>query len=63
MAETTLKNQSLDKDLVIHSPKSNAGEDLVEKDSEGGYYFVINDFPGSTQVKPRPRRKTPGHVS
>ncbi len=63
VAETTLKNQAFDKELVIALPDVERQKVLVEKDSDGGYHFVVNDFPKvRDKDKPKIERKSPGRI-
>ena len=63
VAETTLKNQALDKDMVIALPEVERQKVLVSKDADGGYYFIINDFPKvDNKVKSKIEKKSPYRI-
>jgi Ca-activated chloride channel homolog len=63
VASTTVRNQVLAKDLVIALPEVERQKVLVEKDADGEYYFVINDFPKSPKgLHAQPARKTLGRI-
>ncbi len=63
VAETTLKNKALTKDLIVALPEVERQKILVEKDSGGEYYFIINDVPKLPNgEKARPERKSPQRI-
>ncbi|NLI76486.1 MAG: DUF2135 domain-containing protein [Candidatus Riflebacteria bacterium] len=45
LAETSLKNAALDKDLRVAIPDANRQPVLIEKDDQGDLYFYVNDQP------------------
>ncbi len=47
VAETTLVNAGLDEDLIVALPEAARQKVLVEKASDGQYYFVIHDHPSA----------------
>jgi Ca-activated chloride channel family protein len=51
VAETTLKDKSLDQDLIISLPQVERQAVLVEKAEDGKYYFCLNHFPAIDQPK------------
>jgi hypothetical protein len=66
-AETTLKNYQPPEDLIIALPqpdKSIYDQDvLVEKSSEGDYYFCIRDWIEKSKKVNRPISKNPRHIA
>lgn len=64
VADTTVRNQALAKNLVIALPEVERQKVLVEKDTDGEYYFVINDFPKPPDgVQAQPERKPLGRIA
>jgi Ca-activated chloride channel family protein len=66
-AETTLKNYRPPEDLIIALPQPDKGiydqDVLVEKSSEGDYYFCIRDWIKKSKKVNRPISKNPRHIT
>jgi tetratricopeptide (TPR) repeat protein len=61
VAETALKNQAHNQDLVIALPETDKQTALVEKGPDGDYYFCIQDLPPPPPAqadRPGPKRLT-----
>lgn len=63
VADATVRNRALAESLIIALPEVERQKVLVEKDADGEYYFVINDFPKlSDGPQAQPARESPGRI-
>jgi len=63
VAEVSQKDRQLDKDLLIELPEIKKLNVIVEKSPEGEYYFLITDYPKSSERSKIPSPVTPKKIA